>query len=166
MAKTVKFVLIDWTPTGLKPLRKALISTHKGQVQQLMKPFHVNYSASDRNELNEHVILVKIGMASGTGSQVTDKKATTKPVASQPKPQNFNASVSITTNLPTSSNPESLGSPKQQYKSFTPMNSNLRGRASVSDEKKDPIKSLTSSTILFSDGDAFKNAMKSVRNDK
>jgi len=156
MAKTVKFAFIDWTPTGLKPLRKALISTHKGQVQQMMKPFHVDYAASDQSDLDERIILGKIGMASGTSSQVTDKKATEKKVTAAPKPVNFNS--------PTSADGPS--SPKQPVRNFTPMRS-TQPRQSVTDDKKsDAMRAAGTTTIQFVDADAFKNALKTVRNDK
>jgi len=32
LANTVKFAFVDWTPTTISPLRKGLLSIHKGQV--------------------------------------------------------------------------------------------------------------------------------------
>jgi len=159
MAKTVKFAFIYWAPNGMKPLRKALVGTHKGQVQQLMKPFHVDYAASDRSELDENLILEKIGMASGTASQVTDKKATERKATNAPKPQNFNSPASG------SAESGSATSPKMATKTFTPMNTR-NSRASIDEKKIDPIKSVAQSVIQFTDADAFKNSLKSIRNDK
>jgi len=133
-AKTVKFAYVDWTPNGMKPFRKATVSTHKGQVQALLKPFHVDYSASDQSDLNDDIILRKIGFSSGTASHVTDKAATAKSTV-QALPSKGAAAA---------------------------------GRGSVSEEKKTSFtassKAGSGVTIKFTDEDAFKAALKSVRN--
>jgi len=138
MAKTVKFAYIDWTPHGMKPFRKATVSTHKGQVQAMLKPFHVDYSASEQSDLNDDTILRKIGFSSGTASHVTDKAATAKSTVQAATPWNRGASS---------------------------------GRVSVSgDEKKSSFTAVSKAgsavAIKFADEDAFKAAIKSVRNDK
>jgi len=139
MAKTVKFVFLDWTPNGMKPLRKALISTYKGQVMNMMKPFHVDFSASDLSELNEGEILVKLGMASGTASHITAKPKEVPKESPKPVEQ------------------------KTVKKDFTPM----ARRASPSESKTNPaLTKAGQSTIGYSDEEAFKNAMKLIRNDK
>lgn len=53
-ANTVKFAYIDWTPQSIRPMRKALLSTHKSQVEAVLKPFHVSLQASNRNELGKY----------------------------------------------------------------------------------------------------------------
>lgn len=70
VSKTVKFAYIDYTPATASPMRKALLSTHKGQVEDLMKPFHVSMQVDCVEELDESVILDKIGISSGTKSHV------------------------------------------------------------------------------------------------
>jgi len=88
LATTVKFVYIDWTPLGMNPMRKALVSTHKRQVATVMKPFHVDFQASEQSDVDEKMILSKIGMASGTALHVTEKKTEDKktPSSSSAKP--------------------------------------------------------------------------------
>jgi len=143
LAKTVKFALVDWTPTGMKPLRKAALSTHKGQVKEIMKPLHVELVASDRSELSEDVILEKIGMSSGTASYVTDKKATSLPKKEDPKPASF--------------------TPTSGKAGFTPISTRLS--KSGESELKQPMKG-GGQQIAFTDEAAFKAALKAVRDDK
>jgi len=70
VANTIKFVFVDWTPNGLKPMRKAQVGTHKQQVQNFLKPFHAHIEAAEKSELSEELIAQKIGMASGTASKI------------------------------------------------------------------------------------------------
>jgi len=70
VAKTVKFVFVDWTPNKLKPMRKAQVGTHKQQVQIFLKPFHAHIEAAELSELDENLVMQKIGTASGTASKV------------------------------------------------------------------------------------------------
>jgi len=42
---------VDWTPETIRPMRKALLSSHKAQVEAVLKPFHVSLQASNRNDL-------------------------------------------------------------------------------------------------------------------
>jgi len=142
LAKTVKFALVDWTPMGMKPLRKASISTHKGHMKEIMKPFHVDLVASERSELNDDVIMEKIGMTSGTASFVTDKKATSLPKREDPKPSSF--------------------TPTTGKSGFTPMSQRLSKSGEA--EMKQPMKA--AHQITFTDEAAFKAALKAVRDDK
>lgn len=75
MANTVKTVFVDYTPDTLPPTRKALVSTHKGQVTDFFKPFHVDQLASAVEDLDEQDIFTKIGAAAGTHSFETKGKA-------------------------------------------------------------------------------------------
>jgi hypothetical protein len=77
LANTVKFILLDYTPDSIAPMRKALLSTHKGQIKELFKPFSANFEISKAEELNEEQIEDKIGEASGTKSNITTKTANT-----------------------------------------------------------------------------------------
>jgi len=86
LAKTTKFVFISWTPEGIKPLRKALLSTYLPQVSELLKPYHVSFNWSERNELNEKAILDKIGASAGTASHVV-AHAENKQSAAAAKPK-------------------------------------------------------------------------------
>lgn len=79
MAKTMKFALVTWYPEGLKPMRKALLSTHKGQVKDILKPWHVTLEATEPRELDEDEILDKIGVSSGTKIHETTKALYTAP---------------------------------------------------------------------------------------
>jgi len=72
---TTKFVLLDYTPDAIPPMRKALLSTHKAQVAQLLQPVHVSVQASSRAEISDDIVEDKIGAASGTKSNVTSKSA-------------------------------------------------------------------------------------------
>jgi len=83
MANTVKFAFIDWTPNTMKPMRKALVSTHKHQVSAVFKPFHVDVQAGDRSGLDENDIVARIGASSGTAVHVTEKKNDDKKAAVQ-----------------------------------------------------------------------------------
>lgn len=75
MAKTVKYAAVFWLPDSAPPMRKALLSTHKGQMEDILKPYHVNIVAGEASDLKEDEIMDKIGFSSGTKSQVTTKKA-------------------------------------------------------------------------------------------
>jgi hypothetical protein len=86
LATTTKFSFISWTPEGVKPLRKALLSTLLPQVSEVLKPFHVNFNWSDRSELQEKTILDKIGASAGTASHVVDATASeSKHAAAKPR---------------------------------------------------------------------------------
>jgi len=143
ISKTVKFAFVDWTPVGMKPIRKAAISTHKGQVKEILKPFHVDLVASDKSELSDDVILEKIGMSSGTASYVTDKKATTLPKKEDPKQASFTPSTG---------------------KGFTHMSPRLSKSGEA--ELKQPMKGGGAQQLTFTDEAAFKAALKAVRDDK
>jgi hypothetical protein len=60
------FVQIDWTPDSLKPMRRALVSTHKEQVMSLLGPFQATVQCSDKQDLSTVAadIAAKLGMAS------------------------------------------------------------------------------------------------------
>jgi len=76
MAKTVKFALVDWTPDAIPPLKRALLSTHKGQLKELLGSVHVSMPASDTKDLDEAALMSKINASAGIASNVTDKAAT------------------------------------------------------------------------------------------
>jgi len=67
----------------MKPMRKALVSTHKRQVREVIKPFHIDIQAGDRSVLDEADILARIAASSGTAIHVTEKKNEDKKAAAQ-----------------------------------------------------------------------------------
>lgn len=79
MARTVKFAYVSWTPPKLKIMRKAMLSTHKGQVKEMLRPHHVFLDCTDDSELDESIIMDKIGFSSGTKVHETKKEAYTAP---------------------------------------------------------------------------------------
>jgi len=146
MAKTVKFAFLDWTPNGMKPLRKALISTHKGQVMNMMKPFHVNHSASDKSDLDEKMIESMIAATAGTASHVTEKRENKTKETPKPEPVVVSAPA-----------------PK---KNITPIGAQ-RVSISSNESKTNPaLKAAGSASIGFVDEEAFRQAMRTFRNDK
>lgn len=74
LATTVKFAFVDWTPTSIRPLRKGLLSAHKGQVKSAFSPHHVSLECSGAGELLDSALLEKIGFSSGTACHTTEKK--------------------------------------------------------------------------------------------
>lgn len=76
MATTRKYAYVAYVPDTLNPMRKSLLTTHKPQVRNLLKPQHVQLEVTDRDELDESVIMSKIGFASGTANyEISEEKA-------------------------------------------------------------------------------------------
>jgi len=75
LATTIKFAFIDYTPDAMSPMRKALLTTHKGQAGDIFAPNHVQLKASVVSELDDDVILDKIGFSSGTKIHMTTKQS-------------------------------------------------------------------------------------------
>ncbi len=75
LSYTAKFAYIDWTPDTLSPMRKALLTTHKGQAEKFFLPYHVFLKCNDMSGMTDSVIADKIEFASGTKVNETDKKA-------------------------------------------------------------------------------------------
>lgn len=67
---TVKFAFIQWVGESLKPMAKAKISTYKGSLEDLFKPFHVSIFATSSSEINQRVVMDKVMAASGSKSYV------------------------------------------------------------------------------------------------
>lgn len=99
LAVTTKFVYIDWTPEAIKPTRKALLSTHKSQVEALLKPFHCSFQISNVSELSEEEVLSKIGFTSGTANHLVDKAAESKKLITPTGLTNAHRAVSSAENL-------------------------------------------------------------------
>lgn len=73
-SKMVRFAFIDWTPVGVHPLTKSLVSTQKGAIKKLFDPIHVDLTCADSSDLDESWIKKKIGLASGTADNVVESK--------------------------------------------------------------------------------------------
>lgn len=71
LANTVKFAFISWTPSDLKPMRKAMLSVHRGAILEIMGSTHVQLQAEDLSEVNDETINDKFGFSSGTKVHVT-----------------------------------------------------------------------------------------------
>jgi len=74
MANTVKFAFISWTPTDIKPMRKAMLSIHRHSVKDILSPTHVQLEAEEISEINDSTINDKFGFSSGTKVHVTEQK--------------------------------------------------------------------------------------------
>jgi len=77
MANTVKFAFISWTPRGIKPMRKAMLSIHRGQIKDILSPTHVQLEAEQLSEVSDKEIDDKFGFSSGTAVHVSEKKIET-----------------------------------------------------------------------------------------
>ncbi|XP_064393864.1 uncharacterized protein LOC135341280 [Halichondria panicea] len=67
---TIKFVYIQWMGESCKPMAKAKISTHKGDLEGIFKPYHVSIFATSPTELSSRIINDKVASASGSKSHV------------------------------------------------------------------------------------------------
>lgn len=72
LANTTKFAFISWTPSvGIKPMRRAMLSIHRGQAKDILSPTHVTLEAEELSEVTEEEINGKFGFSSGTKVHVT-----------------------------------------------------------------------------------------------
>jgi len=69
----VKFVLILWVGESVAVTRKARITTHKGELKELIGQYHVDCSCSNLEEINDDIIRDLVQRASGTASYVKNK---------------------------------------------------------------------------------------------
>eukprot|EP01100_Stratorugosa_tubuloviscum_P002064 TRINITY_DN1475_c0_g2_i1.p1 TRINITY_DN1475_c0_g2~~TRINITY_DN1475_c0_g2_i1.p1 ORF type:complete len:517 (-),score=270.75 TRINITY_DN1475_c0_g2_i1:94-1644(-) len=67
---TVKFVLVLWVGEGVPTIRKARITTHKGDVTAFIGQYHVDVSASNLSEISEEIIHRLVTVAAGTAIHV------------------------------------------------------------------------------------------------
>ena len=63
-----------WQPETLPPMRKALISTHKGAATGFFRPFHVDFFVTEREELSDAIARDHISALSGSKSHVTTRR--------------------------------------------------------------------------------------------
>jgi len=66
----VKFVLIVWVGETVPIIRKARITTHKGDVTSFLGQYHVDVHCSNLNEINEDIVRDLVQRASGTANLV------------------------------------------------------------------------------------------------
>jgi len=66
----VKFVLILWVGEKVPIIRKARITTHKGEITAFIGQYHVDCSCSNLNEINDEIITDLVKRASGTAIHV------------------------------------------------------------------------------------------------
>jgi len=67
---TVKFVYIQWVGESVKTMTRAKISTHKGDLEEVFKPIHINIYATTASEITQRVVMDKVMSASGSKSHV------------------------------------------------------------------------------------------------
>lgn len=103
ISRTTKFALVTWYPTGLPPMRKSILSTHKGQVKDILRPWHVTLDATDMSDLNPAEIMDKVGFSSGTKVHQTEKA-----VYSAPKELSSSGGLRATQAVPTLGAPKSI----------------------------------------------------------
>jgi len=66
----VKFVFICWVGDKVPIIRKARITTHKGEITSLIGQFHVDLNCSNLDEINDDIIRDLVQRASGTAVHV------------------------------------------------------------------------------------------------
>jgi hypothetical protein len=66
----VKFVLIVWVGEKVPIIRKARITTHKGDITSFLGQYHVDVHCSNLSEINEDIVKDLVQRASGTANLV------------------------------------------------------------------------------------------------
>jgi len=66
----VKFVLIIWVGEKVAIIRKARITTHKGEITAFVGQYHVDCNCSNLNEINDDIVTDLVRRASGTAIHV------------------------------------------------------------------------------------------------
>jgi len=82
LAKTSKFVFIQWVGEKMKPLAKAALSVQKPEVAKLAKPYNLEIIASNLKEVNEEIVADQLNNVSGIKSHATEQAATRSHAAS------------------------------------------------------------------------------------
>jgi len=149
-AKTTKFAFVDHVPSGVKSLRRAMLSQLRAQIVNICKANTITVTAemssSSNSDLDDKEIDDKIASASGIKSSVTDKKAEVK-VHKEEKPQSFI--------------PQSTASTTPSTHTTRPKGASVSGGTTV--QSKIPTQS-----IKFTEGDEekLKNAQKALHETK
>jgi len=66
----IKFVMVVWVGEKVPIIRKARITTHKGDVTNFLGQYHVDIHCSNLNEINEDIVKDLVQRASGTANLV------------------------------------------------------------------------------------------------
>jgi len=77
LAKTSKFVFIQWIGEAMKPLAKAAMSVQKPEVAKLAKPYNLEMAVSSLKELTDETLIDQLNHVSGIKSHATEQAATT-----------------------------------------------------------------------------------------
>jgi len=162
LAKTVKFVFIAYTPSTVKPLRKAFLSTAYRHIVSVVKPFHVELQISDKKELTEEMILKEIGLSSGTMSR--ERIASTSHSTSPSATATTTPAATITATPTTSPSAPAPSSPSAST-TATATSTPARGRGTSTSQQSNLAKA-GAATITITDDAAFKEALKKIRTDK
>jgi len=67
---TVKFVYLTWIGENIDRMHRARMGTHKGSINELFAPYHVDLIFTNKSEISDEIIMQKIQDASGSGSKV------------------------------------------------------------------------------------------------
>jgi len=70
-----KFCFVHWSPPNIPVMQKAKMSTHKGAVTPLFRPFHQDFVVAEQEELTEEIAKDKIASLTGTKSHVTTRRS-------------------------------------------------------------------------------------------
>jgi len=156
ISKTVKFAFVDWFPNGMKLLRRTAISSLKKPIQDLMKPYHVELSASELRDVDQKTIDDKIGFVSGTASHVKGKGETPAVAAVAESPKAESAAPAPTT---------APSEAKAEAESAKPAAAEKKAPAKPVSTAKPSVAS-SSGGLRFTDQAAWDAAIKDIRNDK
>jgi len=66
----VKFVHVVFVGQYINRMHRARLGTHKGAVNALFSPYHVDLEAAHKSEITDDILMKKIGNVSGTASKV------------------------------------------------------------------------------------------------
>jgi len=72
----VKFCHVIWQPANTPIMLRGLLPTHKGAVAGAFRPFHCDFFATERADLDHTVAMHHLSGLTGTRSKVSDKAAT------------------------------------------------------------------------------------------
>lgn len=72
-AKATKFVYVAWQPETTKIMKKAELSAHKGAIESVFRPYHIEMFVQKPAELTEKAVMDAVTAASGSRSHVVSK---------------------------------------------------------------------------------------------
>jgi len=64
-SQRVKFVLVSWCGAEVKPMRRAKLSIQISDVKQVLRSFHIEIATSDRDDLDEAKVLLRLRQVGG-----------------------------------------------------------------------------------------------------